>query len=111
MALAEPDLLTRFTKIYSFYSDEMKDQLYQRELKEQLSSCERAPKEALARLQRDVSGLDPLTQMLYIDTRDQPSRRLVDGWRQDVDGPFSGGQSAFPATFAWSNSLKDCRRS
>lgn len=68
-SLAEPDLLTRFTKIYSFFSAEMKAQLYKGELRERLVADPHGTREALRRLQSDVRHLDPLTQMLYIDVR------------------------------------------
>lgn len=65
-ALHEADLLTRFKKIYSFYSEEMKEQLFQDKVKEILRKVDEDP---LWRLQADVANLDPLSQMLYIDTR------------------------------------------
>lgn len=68
-SLNEPDILTRFTKIYSFFSAEMKQQLFKGELKEQITGDEYRSKEALRRLQTDVRHLDPVSQMLYIDTR------------------------------------------
>jgi asparagine synthase (glutamine-hydrolysing) len=67
VALGEPDVLTRLTKMYSFFSADMKDRLFRDDLKVKVGS--RHPKEALRRLQADVQDLDPLTQMLYIDTR------------------------------------------
>ena len=69
LSLAEPDLLTRFAKIYSFYSDEMKQNLFQGWVKNELAKCPGGAKEALRNLQSDVKDMDPLTQMLYIDTR------------------------------------------
>lgn len=68
-ALDEPDVLTRFAKIYSFFSAEMKESLFQNWVKSDVGPRSYGPKEALARLQGDVAHLDPLTQMLYIDTR------------------------------------------
>lgn len=68
-SLSEPDMLTRFTKIYSFFSGEMKRQFFKGELKEQIAGDEYRSKEALRRLQADVRHLDPLTQILYMDTR------------------------------------------
>jgi len=68
-ALAEPDMLTRFTKIYSFFSADMKAQLFRGQLKDQIVSDKYGSKQALVRLQSDVKHLDPVTQMLYIDTR------------------------------------------
>jgi asparagine synthase (glutamine-hydrolysing) len=69
VALGEPDVLTRFAKMYSFFSADMKRQLFGPGLKSRLAVDEYGSKEALRRLQSDVDGLDPLTQMLYIDTR------------------------------------------
>jgi len=68
-SLGEPDMLTRFTKIYSFFSADVKAQLYKGVLKKQFDADPYGTRQALARLQSDVQGLDPLTQMLYIDTR------------------------------------------
>ena len=68
-SLAEPDILTRFTKVYSFFSADMKAHLYKGALKERFEVDRFATRHALARLHSDVKDLDPLTQMLYIDTR------------------------------------------
>jgi asparagine synthase (glutamine-hydrolysing) len=68
-SLAEPDMLTRLAKIYSFFSAEMKSQLYKGALKTNFERDPYSTRAALARLQTDVRHLDPLTQMLYIDTR------------------------------------------
>ncbi len=67
-SLGEQDMLTRFTKVYSFFSEEMKEKLFTGRLKERVDSGYQA-KEAIRRLQDDVKHLDPVTQMLYIDTR------------------------------------------
>jgi len=69
VALDEPDVLTRLVKIYSFYSSDMKAKLFQPWMLEQISPDGQDAREALRRLHADVEGLDPLTQMLYIDTR------------------------------------------
>ena len=69
VSLGEPDMLTRFTKIYSFFSAEMKGHLYAGVLKQAFESDHYGTRHALARLQSNVKNLDPLTQMLYIDTR------------------------------------------
>ena len=69
LSLGEPDMLTRFTKVYSFFSAEMKDQLYRGALKDRFDADAYGTRQALNRLQSDVKHLDPLTQMLYIDTR------------------------------------------
>jgi asparagine synthase (glutamine-hydrolysing) len=68
-SLAEPDMLTRFTKVYSFFNADMKAHLYKGVLKQQFDVDHYGTRHALAALQADVQGLDPLTQMLYIDTR------------------------------------------
>lgn len=68
-SLAEPDMLTRFAKVYSFFSADMKAQLYTGALRDTFAADQYGTKEALRRLQQDVQHLDPLTQMLYIDTR------------------------------------------
>jgi asparagine synthase (glutamine-hydrolysing) len=69
VSLGEKDMLTRFTKVYSFFSAEMKDRLYTNQLKNQFERAPFGTREALRRLQTDVQHLDPLSQMLYIDTR------------------------------------------
>jgi asparagine synthase (glutamine-hydrolysing) len=56
-------------KIYSFFSAEMKTQLYIDALRGDLLAAPFAPADSIRRLQRDVAHLDPLSQMLYIDTR------------------------------------------
>jgi asparagine synthase (glutamine-hydrolysing) len=68
VSLGEQDMLTRFTKVYSFFSAEMKEKLFKGSLKERVNNGYQA-KEAIRRLQSDVKHLDPVTQMLYIDTR------------------------------------------
>ena len=68
-SLSEPDMLTRFAKVYSFFSAEMKAQLYKGSLKQSFEVDACGTRFALQRLQRDVQHLDPLTQILYIDTR------------------------------------------
>ncbi|HEX5221468.1 MAG TPA: asparagine synthase (glutamine-hydrolyzing) [Verrucomicrobiae bacterium] len=68
-SLSEPDMLTRFAKVYSFFSPEMKSQLYKNGLKEQFDADAHGTRHALGRLQGDVKHLDPLTQMLYVDVR------------------------------------------
>jgi asparagine synthase (glutamine-hydrolysing) len=68
-SLSERDLLTRFTKIYSFFSADMKAELFRGALRERFMEAHYGTREALRRLQSDVAHLDPLTQMLYIDTR------------------------------------------
>ena len=69
VALGERDLLTRFVKIYSFFSAEMKADLYKGALKDWFDSDPFRPRAAISQLQSEVCHLDPLSQMLYIDTR------------------------------------------
>jgi len=68
-SLGDPDVLRRFAKMYSFFSVDMKRQLFSESLKARLVERASEPKEALRCLQGDVRDLDPLSQMLYIDTR------------------------------------------
>ena len=68
-SLDEPDVLSRFVKIYSFYDCEMKDKLFQPWIKEEISPNGIEARQALQPLQSLVPHLDPLNQMLYIDTR------------------------------------------
>jgi asparagine synthase (glutamine-hydrolysing) len=68
-ALGESDVLSRFVKIYSFFSEDMREQLFGGRLKDCLRSHGYHSGDALRRLQGDVQHLDPLTQILYIDTR------------------------------------------
>lgn len=69
LSLSESDMLTRFTKVYSFFSDDMKQKLFKGLFKQQFGDNGHTSKSALQHLQRNVSHLDPVTQMLYIDTR------------------------------------------
>ena len=68
-SLDEQDLLARFIKIYSFYTSGMKEKLFQSWIREEISTDGIEAREGLRQLQADVAGLDPLSQMLYIDTR------------------------------------------
>lgn len=68
-SLGERDVLLRFAKIYSFFSADMKAELYTGPLGRSFQSSPYGGMETLRRLQADVRHLDPLTQMLYIDTR------------------------------------------
>jgi asparagine synthase (glutamine-hydrolysing) len=69
ISLGEPDMLTRFTKVYSFFSADMKMSLFKGDLSVKSEADAYRTKEALRRLQQDVQHLDPVTQMLYVDTR------------------------------------------
>jgi asparagine synthase (glutamine-hydrolysing) len=68
-SLSERDPLSRFVKIYSFFSSEMKEKLFQPWVREQISTDGEEAKQALGWIYRDVEELDPLTQILYMDTR------------------------------------------
>jgi asparagine synthase (glutamine-hydrolysing) len=68
-SLNEQDVLARFVKIYSFFTTTMKKDLFQPWLQQQVSTDGSEARVAIGRLQSHVSDLDPLTQMLYIDTR------------------------------------------
>ena len=69
IALGERDPLARFIKIYSFFSAEMKSALYRDSLKDELFAALHVPADCIRDLQRTVAHLDPLSQMLRIDTR------------------------------------------
>jgi len=69
VSLSERDVLTRFVKVYSFFSSSMKERLFQPWLKGEIATDESGGKQALRHLQAEVDTLDPLTQMLYVDTR------------------------------------------
>lgn len=69
LALDEPDVLTRFAKIYSFFTPDMRAHLFNEAVKSDASYQHYEAREALAHLQRDVRRLDPVSQMLYMDTR------------------------------------------
>jgi asparagine synthase (glutamine-hydrolysing) len=68
-SLRESDMLTRLARAYSYFTPDMKAQLYQGTLAKQFAADPFGTRHALARLQGDVKHLDALTQMLYIDTR------------------------------------------
>lgn len=68
-ALDEQDVLTRFAKIYSFFTPDMRARLFNSEVKADAAYQNYEERQALAHLQRDVQQLDPVSQMLYIDTR------------------------------------------
>jgi asparagine synthase (glutamine-hydrolysing) len=68
-SLGERDMLTRLAKVYSFFSADMKANLFQGALKDSFDRDAYGTRQALARLQSDVRHLDPLSQMLYIDVR------------------------------------------
>lgn len=69
VSLDEKDTLARFVKIYSFYDSAMKERLFQPWLRQEISVDGLEARLSLRPLQADVDSLDPLTQMLYMDTR------------------------------------------
>lgn len=68
-SLSEPDVLMRCVKVYSFFTQAMKAQLFQPWMLDQISTDGVEARDGLERIQGDVRRLDPLSQMLYIDTR------------------------------------------
>lgn len=68
-ALAEPDLTRRLAGIYSFFSPEMKHELYRGRLRQQYEADQEQPLRVIRGWQAGITHLDPLAQMLYIDTR------------------------------------------
>ena len=95
LSLAEPDMLTRFAKVYSFFSADMKRQLFKAPLMDQVVGDGYRSKQALSRLQADVKHLDPVTQMIYIDTRASLPDDSAYGRGQDINGEFSRSSSPF----------------
>jgi asparagine synthase (glutamine-hydrolysing) len=69
IGLYEKDVLARLVNVYSFFSPAMKEQLYQPWLREHISANGAEARKALQDLQGRVKNLDPLTQVLYLDTR------------------------------------------
>jgi asparagine synthase (glutamine-hydrolysing) len=90
-SLAEPDMLTRLAKIYSFFSADMKSQIFTGRLKADFERDHWGPRRALSRLQSDVQQLDPLTQILYMDTRSNlPDDLLMVGDKTSMANSMEG---------------------
>jgi len=68
-SLNQPDMLARLVSIYSFFSADMKAQLFQPWILDHISADGAEARDALRELQSDVKDLDPLSQMTYLDTR------------------------------------------
>jgi asparagine synthase (glutamine-hydrolysing) len=68
VSLGERDMVARFANIYSFFTADMKDRLYGDAMK-QVGAGGYDAKDVIRCLQGDVRDLDPVSQMLYIDTR------------------------------------------
>ena len=96
IALGERDVLMRFVKIYSFFSAEMKSQLYGEALKAHLQAGGHAPADCIRALQKEVAHLDPLVADALHRHPHQPARRPADGRRQDLDGQLDRGPRAVP---------------
>lgn len=68
-SLSEPDLTTRLAGIYSFFSTELKQDLYRGRLKALHEAGHIRSADLIHQWQTGITHLDPLTQMLYMDTR------------------------------------------
>jgi asparagine synthase (glutamine-hydrolysing) len=68
-SLYERDMLSRLVNVYSFFTPTMKAQLFLPWLKQQISCDGLEAADSLRSLQYEVRDLDPLTQILYMDTR------------------------------------------
>jgi len=68
-SLGEADPLKRLKKIYSYFNSDMKRRLFRGWLKAEVPEYEYGSNRALSDLYSDVDGRDPLTQILYLDTR------------------------------------------
>jgi asparagine synthase (glutamine-hydrolyzing) len=68
-SLGEADPLKRLKKIYSYFNSDMKTRLFRGWLKAEVPEYEYGSNRALSDLYLDVDGQDPLTQILYLDTR------------------------------------------
>lgn len=68
-SLDEPDMLSRIVKVYSFFDADMKQKLFRPWLRDAVGTDERLAREHLENLHRDVINLDPVSQMMYLDTR------------------------------------------
>ena len=68
-SLFERDVRSRIVKVYSFFSDSMRESLLLPWVKDEILSKSHDPRETIAWLDNDVQHADPLTRMLYIDTR------------------------------------------
>ena len=69
LSLAEKDIRVRLKKIYSFFSQDMKQELFQEWLWEETSHSMEALNDSLTRILRDLGDRDLLTQILFLDTR------------------------------------------
>jgi asparagine synthase (glutamine-hydrolysing) len=69
VSLGERDLLKRFTKVHSFFSADMKASMYKGDLRAMFERDPFSARSAISELQASVDHLDPLSQLLFIDTR------------------------------------------
>jgi asparagine synthase (glutamine-hydrolysing) len=68
-SLDEPDMLSRFAKIYTFFDTDMKNKLFKSSTKDRFGYDGHETGEALRHFYDEVLHLDPVSRMLYIDTR------------------------------------------
>jgi len=68
-SLGEPDLLQRFTAMYAFFTPAMRERLFAASTRHDPDFAGGGRLDGLAGLLGESSGLDPLGQMLYVDTR------------------------------------------
>ncbi len=72
----------------------MKQELFKGVGWEQVSREDYRPQEAIRPLYNDVQNLDPVTQMLYIDTRANLPDDLLMVGGQNLHGEFAGNPRA-----------------
>lgn len=68
-SLGEKDMLTRLTKVHSFFNADMKRQLFKGDALRRFMDDPHGAGHSLRALHGDVGHLDPLSQVLYLDTR------------------------------------------
>ena len=78
MSLGDPDILTRFAKIYSFFNAEMKRQLFKGTLKEQIDGDEYRSKELFV-VSKTMFAIWTRLHKCSISTR-EPTYRTICSW-------------------------------
>ena len=68
-SLGEPDLLERFLRVYAFFTPEMRERLFNDATKADPDFAGGATHARLKSLLAETGHLDPLSRMLYVDTR------------------------------------------
>ena len=77
-SLAEPDMLARFGKIYAFFTTEMLAGLFTESTRERIGYKGSEGGNSIRHFYDEVAHLDPVSRMLYIDTRtDLPDDLLM----------------------------------